>query len=74
MRGFWWTLGVAGCCVAASSCKSSVTAGMGRSERERDSLIGQSKLPGASVVGKALQASDSIAARRAALDSAAAAK
>ncbi|HEU4648330.1 MAG TPA: hypothetical protein VFS33_04675 [Gemmatimonadales bacterium] len=72
MRGFWLTLGVAACCLAAG-CKSSVTAGTGRTERERDSIIGQSKLPGAAVVGKALQASDSAAARRAAQDSAAAA-
>ena len=72
MRGFWWTLGLASCCVLAG-CKSSVTAGTGRTERERDSVIGQSKLPGAAVVGKALQVSDSAAARRAAQDSAAAA-
>lgn len=69
MRGFWWALGLASCCLVAG-CKSSVSAGTGRTERERDSLIGQSQLPGAAVVGKALQASDSAAARRAAQDSA----
>jgi hypothetical protein len=71
MRGIWWTLGMAGCCLLAG-CKSSVTAGTGRTERERDSVIGQSKLPGAGVVGRALRVSDSAAARRAAQDSAAA--
>jgi hypothetical protein len=72
MRGFSWML-VSACCWLAAGCKSSVTAGTGRTERERDSIIAQSKLPGAGVVGKALQVSDSSAARRAAQDSAAAA-
>jgi hypothetical protein len=72
MRRSWWVMGLAGCCLAGA-CKSSVTAGTGRTERERDSIIGQSKLPGARVVSKALQVSDSAAARRAAQDSAAAA-
>ena len=35
------------------------------SERERDSVIGGSRLPGAQGVGRALQASDSAGARRA---------
>lgn len=44
-----------------------------RTERERDSLVGQSRLPGARGVQGALNASDSAAARNARLDSVAAA-
>jgi len=40
-----------------------------RTERERDSLIAQSRLPGAAGVKAALKVSDSAAARRARLDS-----
>jgi hypothetical protein len=53
-------------------CKSTATAGTGRTERERDSIIGQSKIPGAGVVQKALDVSDSAQRRGAKLDSAAA--
>ncbi len=38
-------------------------------ERQRDSVIGASRLPGAQGVGRALQASDSAASRRAMEDS-----
>jgi hypothetical protein len=41
------------------------------SERQRDSAIGESNLPGARGVGGALRASDSAASRRAGEDSAA---
>jgi hypothetical protein len=58
--------------IALASCKSTVTAGTGRTERERDSIIGQSKVPGAGVVQRALQVSDSAASRGGRLDSAAA--
>jgi hypothetical protein len=40
-----------------------------RSERERDSILGQSALPGATGVRGALRASDSADARNARLDS-----
>lgn len=40
-----------------------------RTERERDSTIAQSRLPGAGGVKAALRVSDSAAARRARLDS-----
>jgi hypothetical protein len=40
-----------------------------RSERERDSILGSSRLPGARVVRGALGVSDSAAARNARLDS-----
>ncbi len=39
-------------------------------ERQRDSLIGASKLPGAKAVSKALNAEDAAAAHNAAIDSA----
>ena len=54
-----------------ASCKgSSVTAGTGRTERERDSIIGQSRVPGAGAVQRALDVSDSARQRGARLDSA----
>jgi hypothetical protein len=55
--------------LAATACRSSATAGAGRTERERDSVIGQSALPGARGVQRALGASDSARARSAVLDS-----
>ena len=58
--------------VTICSCKSTVTAGTGRTERERDSVIGQSKVPGAGAVQRALTVSDSAASRTARMDSAAA--
>lgn len=41
-----------------------------KTERERDSVLGASKIPGASGVGAALRVSDSATARRAREDSA----
>jgi hypothetical protein len=58
--------------VALGSCKNSVNAGTGRTERERDSIIGQSKVPGAAGVQRELTVSDSAASRGARMDSAAA--
>jgi hypothetical protein len=52
-----------------AACRSTSTAGAGRTERERDSVIGQSALPGARGVQRALGASDSARTRSAALDS-----
>jgi hypothetical protein len=54
---------------ACGSGGSGGSAGAGRTERERDSVIGQSKLPGARGVQGALGASDSARTRHAALDS-----
>jgi hypothetical protein len=56
-----------------TSCQSKTTAGTGRTEHERDSVIGRSKLPGAPVVQKALDVADSSRNRVAQEDSAAAA-
>ena len=47
-----------------SSCRRTESAPFPASERERDSLIGASQLPGAQGVRGALRASDSAAARR----------
>lgn len=64
---------VLGCIMTAlCSCRSTVTAGTGRTERERDSIIGQSKAPGAAAVQRALTVTDSGASRTARMDSAAA--
>jgi hypothetical protein len=57
--------------LAGTACTESRTAGTGRTERERDSLIGQSKVPGAGAVKKALDASDSARSRTTQEDSAA---
>ena len=65
-RGIALTLGLA---VLTAACRNGATAGTGRTERERDSVIGQSKLPGARGVQGALGAGDSARGRSAALDS-----
>jgi len=59
--------------LSLAACKgSNVNAGTGRTERERDSIIGHSKVPGAGAVQRALDTSDSARHRQTALDSAAA--
>ena len=49
--------------LAGGACASQTKASTGRTERETDSVIGQSQVPGAPVVQKALDASDSARAR-----------
>ena len=56
----------------AAACSGSSDQGEERTERERDSIVGQSRLPGARGVQGALDVSDSAAARNARLDSIAA--
>jgi hypothetical protein len=51
------------------ACSSGTKASTGRTERETDSVIGQSQLPGAPVVKRALDASDSSRTRIAEQDS-----
>lgn len=53
------------------ACSNKTTAGTGRTEHERDSVIAQSKAPGAGVVKKALDVADSSHNRVAGQDSAA---
>ena len=68
-----WFAAILAAGVTLGACKgSSVTAGTGRTERERDSVIGRSKVPGAGVVQRALDVSDSAQRRGARIDSAAA--
>jgi len=69
------TIGIAGIALAilTGACGGGTTVGAGRTERERDSIIGQSTLPGARGVQGALNVSDSARAREAARDSASAA-
>jgi hypothetical protein len=56
-------------CVACTSTHKTST---GRTERETDSVIGQSTVPGAPVVKKAMDSQDSARARAASIDTAAA--
>jgi len=55
--------------VGCSGESNSDQAETGLSQRQRDSLVAESDLPGAAAVGKALSISDSAAARAARLDS-----
>ena len=56
--------------LAVAACSSSTDATKrARTERERDSILGASQLPGAGGVRGALRASDSADARNARLDS-----
>ena len=56
--------------IAAASCRRADSAPPPTTERERDSVIGASQLPGAKGVQGALRVSDSADARRAREDSA----
>jgi hypothetical protein len=58
------------CAFALASCSTSSGSSAKRelTERERDSTIGASVLPGAGVVKRAMSASDSAAARARSLD------
>ncbi|MEO8140174.1 MAG: hypothetical protein ABI742_11035 [Gemmatimonadota bacterium] len=58
--------------LSLAACTSGTKTSTGRTERETDSVIGQSQVPGAPVVKKAMAASDSARARVAVEDSMAA--
>jgi hypothetical protein len=60
--------------VCLLACSSGTKTSTGRTQHETDSVIGQSQVPGAPVVQKALDASDSARASVAAQDSVAAAQ
>lgn len=68
MRG-WLTI-LAGLAVAGCAKSGEPKPAGQKTERERDSVLGASKIPGARGVGAALKVSDSAAARRAREDSA----
>lgn len=55
-----------------AGCSADHKASTGRTERETDSVIGRSSLPGAGGVKKAMDSQDSARARAAAIDTAAA--
>ena len=55
--------------IALAGCSTEKHATRELSERERDSLIARSQLPGASVVGRAMAVSDRMERRAARLDS-----
>jgi hypothetical protein len=60
-------------CLALFGCNTDTPkTSTGRTERETDSVIGQSKAPGAQGVKRAMDAQDSARARAAAIDTAAA--
>lgn len=52
----------------AAACTSGQKTSTGRTEREADSVIGQSQVPGAQGVQKAMEAQDTARARAAAVD------
>ena len=58
--------------LACGACTTTHKTSTGRTERETDSVIGQSTVPGAPVVKKAMDAQDSARAAAAAIDTAAA--
>ena len=57
------------CLVGLTACASGPKTSTGRTEREADSVIAQSELPGAAAVQKSLNAADSLRARTALQDS-----
>jgi hypothetical protein len=56
-------------CGGGQPQRSGATARDSLTERQRDSILAQSKIPGARGVGRAMQVSDSISARVRATDS-----
>ena len=68
MRPFHIVSGI----LLATACSGSSDQGAARTERERDSIVGQSQIRGAGGVQRALDVSDSAEARNARLDSIAA--
>ena len=60
--------------LSISSCTTTHKTSTGRTERETDSVIGQSSVPGAPVVKKAMDTQDSARAAASAIDTAAAAE
>jgi hypothetical protein len=64
----WIVALLIGCAVSGCS-NGNRTSGRVLSERQRDSVIARSSLPGASTVGRALQESDKASVRAASLDS-----
>ena len=71
-RWMGWLVAVAVLACVLASCSRRSDGGRGgpaMSERQRDSTIAKSRLPGSGVVGRAMAASDSARAREARADS-----
>ena len=64
------TMLIAACLLTLAGCSTQKHATRELSERERDSLIARSQLPGASVVGRAMAVSDRLQRQAARQDSA----
>jgi len=62
-------LAIVACAIAVSGCSQRTTNRAPLTERQRDSVIAGSSLPGATTVGRALQESDAASQRAANLDS-----
>ncbi|MFI5211077.1 MAG: hypothetical protein ACHQ2E_11580 [Gemmatimonadales bacterium] len=60
------------CCslLLIAACGQGTKASSGRTERETDSVIANSKVPNAKAVGSAMRAADTVSARNAAVDTA----
>ncbi len=67
----WLTLGVVACAACGGqTAKSNAAGGQDTlTERQRDSVLAKSRIPGASGVGKAMRVADSTSARVRASDS-----
>jgi hypothetical protein len=70
MKAGQWVLWCA--FLLSAGCSADHKTSTGRTQRESDSVIGQSSIPGASGVTKAMESQDSARARAAAIDSLAA--
>ena len=69
-----WTATALALTLSITGCHTTHKTSTGRTERETDSVIGQSQAPGAPVVKKAMDTQDSARAAAAAIDTAAAAE
>jgi len=67
-RSLIMALALLAACAGGQSAKSAA-AGDSLTERQRDSILAQSRIPGASGVGRAMRAADSASARIRATDS-----
>ena len=63
-----WVTAALLCCACGGGQEQSTTARDTLTQRQRDSIIAQSRLPGAQGVGRAMQAADSTSARVQAAD------
>ncbi|MGH7700432.1 MAG: hypothetical protein ACREMJ_07970 [Gemmatimonadales bacterium] len=67
-RTMWLAILVAAVACSGAGGERSVTTDDTLTQRQRDSILAQSKIPGASGVGKAMRVADSVSARIRATD------